>query len=87
MLIPLFSEAARNLIIALMVMPSMLSGVVGILGALATELTDKWWLKTILAAIPAIIYLLFCPTGVVLLVILGYILGFTLALFRLRFSF
>lgn len=87
MLIPFFSVAVQGTIFVIMVMPSLLAGVVGVLGALATKLTDNIWLKITYAAIPVAFYVAFSPVEVIAIVLLMYFLGLGLALVRWGNSF
>jgi len=87
MLISFFSPAAQDVLFMLMVMPSVLAGFVGVLGALATKLTDNLWLKILFAATPAIFYIAFSPVEVILVVLTMYCLGLALALLMWGRSF
>ena len=82
MLLYLFSESVQSSIIIFMIMPSILSSIVGILGALTTEMTEKIWLKIVYGAIPAVLYLAFCPTDVIFLVLFMYFLALVYSLLR-----
>ncbi len=85
MLLFLFSPATQLTILMIMVMPSIAAGIVGVLGALSTKLTDNLWLKILYGAIPAIIYLALTPLDFVLLVLAMYLLGLGAALLRWDF--